>query len=174
MWKKLITLIFVASLFAVPAFAADDTAERPLHCTCHPAQVILNACKEMGIEAVDLEYVKSKVPDLINQTGKVFVIDARPSRNYDEGHIPTAFSMFDAKFDQIYPEFQKLNIPKDTEIILGIGRPCPMSLSDAKQLKEKGYTNFKAFVKGPVWVETEYNEVSAKGRRSTLASARYS
>jgi len=76
--------------------------------------------------------------------------------------------MFDAKFDQIYPEFQKLNIPKDAEIILGIGRPCPMSLSDAKQLKEKGYTNFKAFVKGPVWVESQYNEVTAKGAQKYL------
>ncbi|RJR34242.1 MAG: rhodanese-like domain-containing protein [Desulfobacteraceae bacterium] len=167
MWKKPISLFFITILFAVPAFAADDRPSGP-SIALPPAQVILNASKEMGIEVVDLEYVKSKIPDLINQTGKVFVIDARPARNYDEGHIPTAFSMFDAKFDQIYPEFQKLNIPKDTEIILGIGRPCPMSLSDAKQLKEKGYTNFKAFVKGPVWVETQYNEVTAKGAQKYL------
>lgn len=167
MLMKLITSIFVVFFLSVPAFAADDRPSGP-SIALPPAQVILNASKEMGIEVVDLEYVKSRIPDLINQTGKVFVIDARPARNYDEGHIPTAYSMFDAKFDQIYPEFQKLNLPKDTEIILGIGRPCPMSLSDAKQLKEKGYTNFKAFVKGPVWVETQYNEVTAKGAQKYL------
>ncbi len=167
MLKKLILPLLIMAMLSVPAFAADDRPSGP-SIALPPAQVILNASKEMGIEVVDLEYVKSKVPDLINKTGKVLVIDARPARNYDEGHIPTAFSMFDAKFDQIYPEFQKLNVPKDTEIILGIGRPCPMSLSDAKQLKEKGYTNFKAFVKGPVWVETQYNEVTAKGAQKYL------
>ena len=167
MLRKLILSFLIVAMLSIPSFAADDRPSGP-SIALPPAQVILNASKEMGIEVVDLEYVKSRVPDLINQTGKVFVIDARPARNYDEGHIPTAFSMFDAKFDQIYPEFQKLNIPKDTEIILGIGRPCPMSLSDAKQLKEKGYTNFKAFVKGPVWVETQYNEVTAKGAEKYL------
>ncbi|PKN66475.1 MAG: hypothetical protein CVU57_05770 [Deltaproteobacteria bacterium HGW-Deltaproteobacteria-15] len=167
MLKRMITVFFIVFMLSVPAFAADDRPSGP-SIALPPAQVILNACKEMGIDAVDLAYVQSKMPDLINKTGKVFVIDARPSRNYDEGHIPTAFSMFDAKFDQIYPEFQKLNIPKDAEIILGIGRPCPMSLSDAKQLREKGYTNFKAFVKGPVWVESQYNEVTAKGAQKYL------
>lgn len=167
MLKKLILSLLIAAFLAVPSFAADDRPSGP-SIALPPAQVILNASKEMGIEVVDLEYVKSRIPDLINQTGKVLVIDARPARNYDEGHIPTAFSMFDAKFDQIYPEFEKLNIPKDTEIILGIGRPCPMSLSDAKQLKEKGHTNFKAFVKGPVWVDTQYNEVTAKGAEKYL------
>ncbi len=135
-----------------------------------PAQVILNACKEMGIEAVDGEYVLSKIPDLINKTGKVFVIDARPARNYDDGFIPTAFNMFDARFKLIYPEFEKLNLPKDTEIFIGIGRPCPMSLSDIKQLKEKGYTNLKAFVKGPVFFEKYFSEVTAKGAKKHVSN----
>lgn len=168
MLRKLVMALLIVGMLSIPAFAAEDRPSGP-SIALPPAQVILNACKEMGIEAVDMEYVKSRLPDLINKTGKVFVIDARPSRNYDEGHIPTAFSMFDAKFDQIYPEFEKLNIPKDTEIILGIGRPCPMSLSDAKQLREKGYTNFRAFVKGPVWVETQYNEVTQKGAEKYLS-----
>jgi hydroxyacylglutathione hydrolase len=168
MLRKLILTILIVSMLSIPSFAAQDVPSGP-SIALPPAQVILDACKQMGIEAVDMEYVKSRLPDLINKTGKVFVIDARPSRNYDEGHIPTAFSMFDARFDKIYPLFEKLNIPKDAEIILGIGRPCPMSLSDAKQLKEKGYTNFRAFVKGPVWVETFYNEVSATGAKKYLS-----
>jgi hypothetical protein len=127
-------------------------------------------CKEMGIGVVDGEYVLSKVPDLINKSGKVFAIDARPARNYDEGFIPTAFNMFDAKFKLIYPEFEKLNISKDTEIFLGIGRPCPMSLSDIKMLKEKGYTNLKAFVKGPVFFERYFSEVTAKGAKKHVSN----
>jgi hypothetical protein len=78
--------------------------------------------------------------------------------------------MFDAKFSRIYPEFQKRNLPKDTEILIGIGRPCPMSLSDIKQLKEKGFTNLKAFVNGPVFFERYFAEVTAKGAKKHIAN----
>ncbi len=148
--KRFLTLIFTLSLFSVTGVVSAQVVSGP-SIALPPSEVILNMCKEMGIGVVDGEYVLSKVPDLINKSGKVFVIDARPARNYEEGFIPTAFNMFDAKFKLIYPEFEKLNISKDTEILLGIGRPCPMSLSDIKMLKEKGYTNLKAFVKGPVF-----------------------
>jgi hypothetical protein len=135
-----------------------------------PAEVILNACKEMGVEAVGGDYVLSKVDDLINKTGKVFVIDARPARTYNDGFIPTAFNMYDAKFNLIYPELEKLNLPKDTEILLGIGRPCPMSLGDIKRLKAKGFTNLKAFVKGPVFFEKYFSEVTAAGARKHISN----
>ncbi|MDP1647306.1 MAG: hypothetical protein Q8M01_03770 [Rubrivivax sp.] len=70
----------------------------------------------------------------------------------------------------LYPEFEKLNIAKDAEIFLGIGRPCPMSINNIKQLKEKGYTNLKAFVKGPVFFEKNYFEVTAKGARKSVGN----
>jgi rhodanese-related sulfurtransferase len=77
------------------------------------------------------------VPELLSKYGKVFVVDARPSRNYDEGHIPTAYNIYDAKFKPLYPEFEKLAIAKDAEIFLGIGRPCPMSLNDIKGSRKR-------------------------------------
>jgi hypothetical protein len=78
--------------------------------------------------------------------------------------------MYDAKFRLIYPELEKLNLPKDTEILIGIGRPCPMSLGDIKQLKGKGFTNLKAFVKGPVFFEKYYSEVTAKGAQKHVSN----
>jgi rhodanese-related sulfurtransferase len=135
-----------------------------------PAEVILKAAADMGVPVVDGNYVLSKMPDLLSKSNKVFVIDARPARNYDEGHIPTAYNIYDAKFKLLYPEFEKLNVAKDTEILLGIGRPCPMSLNDIKQLKEKGYTNLKAFVKGPVFFEKYYFEVTAKGAKKSVGN----
>jgi rhodanese-related sulfurtransferase len=135
-----------------------------------PAEVIMKAAADMGVQVVDGDYVLSKMPDLLSKSGKAFVIDARPSRNYDEGHIPTAYNIYDAKFKILYPEFEKLAIAKDTEILLGIGRPCPMSLNDIKQLKEKGYTNLKAFVKGPVFFEKSYFEVTAKGAKKGVGN----
>ena len=167
--KYFLSLMLALSFFAVPGVGSAQVVSGP-SIALPPAEVILNACKEMGIEAVDGEYVVSKIPDLINKSGKVFVIDARPGRTYDDGFIPTAFNMYDAKFKLIYPEFEKLNIPKDTEIFIGIGRPCPMSLGDIKQLKAKGFTNLKAFVKGPVFFERYFSEVTAKGAKKHISN----
>ena len=167
--KRFLSLILTLSLFAVPGICSAQVASGP-SIALPPAEVILNACKEMGVEAVGGDYVLSKMDDLINKSGKVFVIDARPARTYDDGFIPTAFNMYDAKFKLIYPELEKLNLPKDTEILIGIGRPCPMSLGDIKQLKGKGFTNLKAFVKGPVFFEKYYSEVTAKGAKKHISN----
>jgi hypothetical protein len=167
--KHFLSLILALSLFAVPGICSAQVASGP-SIALPPAEVILNACKEMGIEAVGGEYVVSKIPEFINKSGKVFIIDARPGRTYDDGFIPTAFNMYDAKFKLIYPELEKLNLPKDTEIFIGIGRPCPMSLGDIKLLKEKGFTNLKAFVKGPVFFERYFSEVTAKGAKKHVSN----
>lgn len=167
--KHVLSLMLALSFLAATGIGHAQVAAGP-SIALPPAEVILNACKAMGVEAVDGEYVISKTADLINKTGKVFVIDARPGRTYDDGFIPTAFNMYDAKFKLIYPEFEKLNIPKDTEIFIGIGRPCPMSLGDIKLLKEKGYTNLKAFVKGPVFFERYFSEVTAKGAKKHVSN----
>jgi len=166
---KTLSLILALSFFLITAVCSAQVVSGP-SIALPPVEVIMNMCKEMGVEPVGGEYVISKMPDLINKTGKVFVIDARPARNYDDGFIPTAFNMFDARFKLIYPQFEKLNLPKDTEIFIGIGRPCPMSLSDIKELKGKGYTNLKAFVKGPLFFEKYFSEVTAKGAKKHISN----
>ncbi len=167
--KYFLSLVLLLSFFLVTGVSHGQVVSGP-SIALPPSEVILNMCKQMGVEAVDGEYVFSKRAEFMNKTGKAFVIDARPARNYDDGFIPTAFNMFDAKFRLIYPEFEKLNLAKDTEIFLGIGRPCPMSLSDIKQLKEKGFTNLKAFVKGPLFFEKYFSEVTAKGAKKHVSN----
>jgi len=90
--KRFLSLILTLSLFAVPGICSAQVASGP-SIALPPAEVILNACKEMGVEAVGGDYVLSKMDDLINKSGKVFVIDARPARTYDDGFIPTAFNV---------------------------------------------------------------------------------
>jgi hypothetical protein len=167
--KRFLFLVLALPLFLVAGVCSGQVVSGP-SIALPPSEVILNMCKEMGVEAVDGEYVFSKKAEFMNRSGKVFVIDARPARTYDEGFIPMAFNMYDAKFNLIYPEFQKLNLPKDTEIVAGIGRPCPMSLGDIKRLKEKGYTNLKAFVKGPIFFEKYFSEVTAKGAKKHISN----
>lgn len=167
--KQFLFLVLVLSLLSVTGIGSAQVASGP-SIALPPAEVILNACKEMGVEAVGGDYVISKMDDLINKSGKVFIIDARPARTYNDGFIPTAFNMYDAKFNLIYPELEKLNLPKDTEILIGIGRPCPMSLGDIKRLKAKGFTNLKAFVKGPVFFEKYFSEVTAKGAKKHVSN----
>jgi hypothetical protein len=168
--KQFLSFILALSLLAGTGIGNAQVAAGP-SIALPPAEVILNACKAMGVEAVAGEYVISKMDDVINnKSGKVFFIDARPARTYDDGFIPTAFNMYDAKFNLIYPQLEKLNLPKDTEILIGIGRPCPMSLGDIKRLKAKGYTNLKAFVKGPVFFEKYFSEVTAKGAKKHVSN----
>jgi len=167
--KHSLTLILGLSLVTATGICSAQVASGP-SVALPPAEVILNAAKEMGVEAVSGDYVISKMDELINKSGKFFVIDARPARNYDDGFIPTAFNMYDAKFKLIYPELEKLNLAKDTEIFIGVGRPCPMSLGDIKQLKAKGFTNLKAFVKGPVFFDKFYSEVTAKGAKKHVSN----
>ncbi len=167
--KKFLFLILALSLLSITSICSAQVVSGP-SIALPPAEVILNACKEMGVEAVGGEYVISRMDDLINKSGKVFIIDARPARTYNDGFIPTAFNMYDAKFNLIYPELEKLNLPKDTEILIGIGRPCPMSLGDIKRLKAKGFTNLKAFVKAPVFFEKYFSEVTAKGAKKHISN----
>ncbi|MCA1932957.1 MAG: rhodanese-like domain-containing protein [Calditerrivibrio sp.] len=157
-------IILVFAIFSIPLFADSGPS-----IVLPPAEVILKECAANNLLPVDFNYVRSKLNDAIEGKKTVIFVDARPARNYDVGHIPTAINIYDAKFERLFPEFQKLNLPMDVEIISGVGRPCPMSLNDLKQFKEKGYTNLKAFVKGPVWVEgAYYQEVTDKGAKKYL------
>jgi hypothetical protein len=167
--KTFSSLLLALSVSAATGLCSAQVVSDP-SVVLPPAEVILNACKDMGVEAVDGNYALSKIDDAINKTGKVFFIDARPARTYDDGFIPTAFNMYDAKFNLIYPQFEKLNLSKDTEILIGIGRPCPMSLGDIKELKGKGYTNLKAFVKAPIFFEKYFSEVTAKGAKKHVSN----
>ena len=115
-----------------------------------------------GFGVVDYDYVKSKVGTGIRQLNQVVIIDARPDRMYSEGHIPSALSLPSMKFSAAYPDFEKLNIAKNTEIILGIGRECELSLKNAQRLKEKGYTNLKLYIAPPVWLDNDYQEIDIK------------
>src|SRR3989339_1120414 len=58
--KHVLSLILALSLFAVTVICSAQAASGP-SIALPPAEVILNACKEMGVEAVGGGYVLSKM-----------------------------------------------------------------------------------------------------------------
>jgi len=59
--------------------------------------------------AVAVEFVAKKI-----DSGKMVLVDARPKRvKYDKGHIPTAISIPDSKFDKL-----KDQLPQDKNTLL--------------------------------------------------------
>jgi len=82
----------------------------------------------------------------------VTVIDSRPVRKYDEGHIPGALSIPDTFFDK-----KTDLLPKDKNQLLIFycgGLECPLSHKSAFKAEKLGYTNIKVFAAGdPAWVK---------------------
>jgi hydroxyacylglutathione hydrolase len=119
--------------------------------------------KAAGFEVVDYDYVKKAVGSGVGDFQKTVIVDARPARMYVKGHIPTAVNLEQMKFKKSYPKFEALNIAKDTELIFGIGKNCPLSYKDAMELKKVGYTNLKLYIKPAIWIASDYMEVGTKG-----------
>jgi rhodanese-related sulfurtransferase len=87
----------------------------------------------------------------IDKKADMVLIDSRPKRKkYDKGHITTAISIPDMKFDKMTAE-----LPQDQDKLLVFycgGYKCPLSHKSAKKAIALGYTNVKVFAAGyPVW-----------------------
>ncbi len=104
------------------------------------------------IEAGNLAEVSAAyVKKLIDTNAKVAIIDSRPkARKYDKGHVPTAISIPDRKFD----DFANL-LPDDkaTPLIFYCGGyGCKLSPNSAAEAKALGYTKISVFQAGyPEW-----------------------
>ena len=110
--------------------------------------------------AVSAEWVKSQIDKGTDMT----LVDSRPYKpKYVEGHIPTAISIPDTKFDD-----QNGQLPKDKSKLVVFycgGLHCKLSHKSAAKAIAMGYTNVKVFAEGyPAWV-------AFAGQASTTAAA---
>lgn len=146
---KLFSVVTLLLVFAVPCFSATTVADK---------------AKAEGFEVVDFNYVKAKIGNGLKK--KDFLpVDARPGRIFAKGFIPGAYNLPDMKFKKVYPDFEKLNVAKDMEIVLGVGKDCPLSFNVAKKLRGKGYTNLKLYVKPGIWMQDSYMQVEYKAAK---------
>ncbi len=90
------------------------------------------------------------------EVGNVVLIDARPVKRFNEGHIPSAVSI---PFSKLKKEGVKL-LPADkkTPVYFYCGGPtCGMSPKAAGLARKWGYQNVKVFVQGePGWKKAGY------------------
>ena len=129
-------------------------------------------------EIVDTEYVAEHA--VIPPRDDVMIVDSRPSRKYDKGHIVTAVNIPDTQFEKLT---NLLPGDKSTELIFYCGGvKCPLSHKSAFSAEALGYTNIKVYAEGyPAWLAAgNPPEISAshlkklidKGEKMTLVDAR--
>ncbi|MDM8553433.1 rhodanese-like domain-containing protein [Desulfococcaceae bacterium HSG7] len=93
------------------------------------------------------DWVKKK----LDKKAPITLIDSRPKRaKYDKGHIPTAISLPDSKFNKLSNK-----LPQDKKALIVFycgGYKCKLSHKSAKKALKLGYTNVKVFSAGyPKW-----------------------
>jgi rhodanese-related sulfurtransferase len=97
--------------------------------------------------AVSVDYIKK----MVDKNAAMVIVDSRPKRKkYDKGHIPTAISIPDSRFDKL-----KDQLPQDKKTLLVFycgGFKCKLSHKSAAKAIKIGYKNVKVFAAGyPAW-----------------------
>lgn len=155
MKKLFISIIMLCSLSAL-GLNADALQEFNANASSKVKEMV--AKKNLAV--VDYPYVKKAVGKGTRQMAKAVVIDARPAKLYDMGHIPSSLSLPDTHFDQMYEATLK-DVSKDKELIIYCGGyDCAKSPKLASMLMGKGYKNVKIYPAGmPQWSKKGYDEI---------------
>ncbi len=151
--RILMTAVLSMALFTVGCGTATKEAAAPAEAV--KAKSVAEQIAESGFEMVKFDEVKKVVGDGMFNASRGVLVDARPERTFDQGHIPGSVNIPDNKFEQFFPVLAEKKVTKDTYIITYCGGvDCIKSLDDAKMLKDKGYTNIKIYLDGmPDWTK---------------------
>jgi len=114
-----------------------------------------------GFEVVDTDYVKSKLSKGTKVSSKIILVDTRPLKKYNGGHVPSSYIVPDTQFEKYYSTISSLDKNKEIITFCG-GWKCGKSTKVALLLKEKGWKNIKVYQSGmPAWKKSgNYIEVS--------------
>ncbi len=147
-WKSVIgttVAVYLLSFILGVAIHALTTG------TSTDGKVILPESYIQQISALKTITVEDSYKDYTEEN-TVF-IDARDNAEYNEGHIKGAINIPYDRFQQYYPQYEKL-FTKNKKIITychGIG--CGLSVDVAKDLIALGYTNVFVMTEGwPGWM----------------------
>lgn len=97
---------------------------------------------------VDFEFVEDQAS--VPRREGVVIVDSRPARKFDKGHIPVAINISNTLFDS-----QTDLLPEDKSSLLIFycgGITCPLSHKSAFKAETLGYTNIRVYATGyPDW-----------------------
>ncbi|MGE4517600.1 MAG: rhodanese-like domain-containing protein, partial [Arcobacteraceae bacterium] len=155
MKKLLLSFILLCSL-ALLNLSASALKEFDANASAKVKELVT----KHNLTVVDYAYVKKAVGKGTREMAKAVVLDARPAKLYEMGHIPSALSLPDNKFAQMY-EATLGNVAKDKELIIYCGGfDCAKSPQLALMLMEKKHTNIKIYAAGmPQWSQKSYDEI---------------
>lgn len=154
--KKLLFLCLLA--LSTLVLNANETALEEFNANASAKVKELIAQHKLSV--VDYAYVKKSVSKGTREMASAVVIDARPAKLYDMGHIPSALSLPDTQFNELYESTLK-GISKEKELIVYCGGfDCAKSPQLARMLMDKGHKNIKIYAAGmPQWSKKSYEEI---------------
>ncbi len=151
----------IFSLISMPAFCEVATDKNSTSQTSQTLtnQEIDNLMAQNKLQNVDFEYLKSRLGDGTVKNSKIVLIDARPEKRFEQGHIPASINIPDTQIDKYI--WQIKDKQKDTEIVTYCqGTTCEKSVFLAIELKKMGYTNVKVYRGGvPEWEQKSFLDI---------------
>jgi rhodanese-related sulfurtransferase len=103
---------------------------------------------EAKAEALGLTLLSLDTAEQWARDGSRLFLDARPAKEYQEGHIPAAMSLPYHQLDTAFPEIQLFLAPDLPVVCYCSGADCEDSLLLGEFLIQQGYTNIFLFEGG--------------------------
>lgn len=94
-------------------------------------------------EEVQIEELKKMV-----EKKEAILLDGRSAKDYENGHIPGAYSLSVAEFDVRFPVVSAHFSKGDRLVVYCGSGDCSLSRRLAEQLREKGYSNVRIYYGG--------------------------
>jgi rhodanese-related sulfurtransferase len=109
----------------------------------------------LAVSPVEAMAVEAAVPlvslaemQMAVEQGTHLVLDARALQEYDQGHIPGAFSLPHADFEVAMQNLAGMLGPADPLIVYCSSATCDDALLVAKRLREAGFAEVSLFLAG--------------------------
>lgn len=161
--KLILRSLLVVSLLTTGVFANDPGA------LTKPSEKVQGMIKKFNLEMVNYNYAKEKVSKGTRNGAKALFIDARPTKKYMAGTIPSSLNIPDTQYAKYIGQLK--DVPKNKEILVYCGGwKCGKSPKVANMLKKDGFSNVKLYQAGePEWKNKNYIEVSLTVVKSVQA-----
>ena len=164
--NKVIGLLSACAL--VGGFALGGCASAPAEAPQAAATSEEGLVQFHAKDIVDTKFVEEYA--VLPKRDDVTIVDSRPTRKYDEGHIPTAVSVPDLSFDKLAAG--ALPADKNQLVIFYCGGlKCSLSHKSAYKAEALGYTNVKVYAEGePAWRQSGHIIAVSKAYMDKIAS----